>query len=152
MATGSMMHYAGGGAAKVRYLGNGVLVHGSTEPILSDLKARGFPIEDLFLMGFGEECGHIVFPSRERAEACAKALEEEPKQGEEPKRVYETKIGPMRHPEYPEEWRVDYDLRDPDGSVRSHLVTGLWLKDKNAPGGERQVMKDGRWIDGREDR
>lgn len=139
MATGSMLHY--GDSRFVRVVENGVVVHGSTEPILSILDRGGFPIEDLFLLGFNDKCGTVVLPSEERARFCAAVLEP----------AHRVRVSRMGHPEHPNEWKVDYDLRDPDGSVPSHLVTGIWLKDGEAPGGERQVMRDGRWLDGRRD-
>lgn len=109
----------------VKLHADGVVTHGSTEPILSILDVRGFPVEDLFLMGFNDNCGSIAVETESRAQNVAAALEP----------AYRVKIHVERGI-----WFADYDRRELDGSVGSHFITNLTLKDG------RQVIKDGRWV------
>lgn len=139
MAAGVMSHYATG--FRVKSLASGVYVFGATEPILSVLDYEGFPIEDFFLIGINDKCGTIIFPSEERARRCAAALEP----------GHRAQVAWLDNPRHPNEWKVSYDLRETDGSVRSHFVTQIAVKDPDAPGGERIVLKDGRWVDGRKE-
>ena len=55
--------------------GNGVIVHGSMEPVLSVLDVRGFDLRDLFLIGFNDNCGSIVVETESRARNIEDALE-----------------------------------------------------------------------------
>ncbi|MER6605919.1 hypothetical protein ABT282_08385 [Streptomyces sp. NPDC000927] len=105
---------------------NGVFIHGSTEPILTILDVRGFEIKDLFLIGFNDNCGTIVLPTKRRAEEARAALE--------PAYLIELSENEKG------DWRVKFDRRELDGSVKSHFITDLELKDG------RQVIKGGRWM------
>jgi hypothetical protein len=116
--------YAGGKWVKVH--ANGVVTCGAAEPVLSVLDVQGFAVEDLFLIGTNESCGAIVLPTESRAGNAAAALEP----------AYRTKVSRTASGD----WEVKYDRRELDGSVGSHLITDLVLKDG------RTLIKDGRWI------
>ncbi|MEV6123050.1 hypothetical protein AB0M23_21455 [Streptomyces sp. NPDC052077] len=107
-----------------------VLTHGSTEPVLSILDVRGFALHDLFLIGFNDNCGTLVLPTRSRAENAAAALEP----------AYETRVYLFGHRDGEDVWATDYTRRAPDGTTLSAFITHLTLKDG------RQVIKDGRWV------
>lgn len=110
----------------VKVHADGVVTHGSTEPVLSILDVRGFAVEDLFLIGFNDNCGSILVETESRAQNAAAALEP----------AYLAKV----HQDERGNWNVVYDRRELDGSVGSHFITDLVLKDG------RQVIKDGRWV------
>ncbi|MFE3074176.1 hypothetical protein [Streptomyces sp. NPDC059247] len=95
-----------------------------------NLDIRGFPMHDLFLIGFNEDCGTVVLPTESRAENAAAALEP----------AYETRVYVMAHRSGEEVWATDYTRRAPDGTTLSAFITNLTLKDG------RQVIKDGRWV------
>lgn len=105
---------------------NNVVTHGSTEPLLSVLDVCGFEIRDLFLMGINDSCGAVIFPTRERAEEFQQALAF----------AYRVSIEPLNQGD----WKAKYDRREIDGSVPSHLVTDLTLKDG------RTAIRNGRWV------
>jgi hypothetical protein len=94
--------------------------------VLSVLDVRGFEIRDMFLMGFNPDCGSIIVPTRERAENVKAALEP----------AYAVQVKPLGD----DDWEAVFDRRDIDGTVPSHLITGITLKDGTV------VMKNGRWI------
>jgi hypothetical protein len=104
---------------------NGVVTHGSTEPVLTVLELRGFEVRDLFLIGFNDNCGSIVVETEERAEQIATALEP----------AYRVKIKAER-----DCWFAQFDRREMDGTVPSWLITDITLKDG------RKVMENGRWL------
>ncbi|QBZ72089.1 hypothetical protein SEA_KRADAL_193 [Streptomyces phage Kradal] len=105
---------------------NGVVTHGSTEPILTVLELRGFELRDFFLIGFNDNCGSILVETQERALAVKQALEP----------AYAVEI------ENPERraWSAKFDRRTMDGTVPSWLITDITLKDG------RKVMENGRWL------
>lgn len=111
---------------RVRRNADGVITHGATEPVLSILDVRGFPVEDLFLIGFNDNCGSILVETESRAENVAAALEP----------AYRVKI----HQDERGNWNAVYDRRDMDGSVGSHFITDLVLEDG------RHVIRNGRWV------
>jgi ribosomal protein L23 len=90
------------------------------------LEVRGFELRDLFLIGFNDNCGSILVPTRERAEEIRVALE--PAYAVE---VEELETG---------DWSAKFDRRSMDGTVPSWLITDITLKDG------RKVMEKGRWL------
>jgi hypothetical protein len=113
------------GSRWVKGHANGVVTHGSTEPVLTVLELRGFEVRDLFLIGFNDNCGSIVVETEERAEQIATALEP----------AYRVKIKAER-----DCWFAQFDRREMDGTVPSWLITDITLKDG------RKVMENGRWL------
>ncbi|MGW7671937.1 hypothetical protein ACWGJX_33280 [Streptomyces sp. NPDC054775] len=109
---------------------NNVYTHGSLEPVLSILDVRGFPLHDLFLIGFNDSCGTLVLPSESRAENAAAALEP----------AFETRVYLFGSRDGEDVWATDYTRRALDGTTLSAFITDLTLKDG------RQVIKDGRWV------
>ncbi|MBD3004756.1 hypothetical protein [Streptomyces sp. 5-10] len=105
----------------------GLVTHGSTEPILTVLEVRGFKIKDMFLIGINPDCGSIIVPTRERAEEVKAALEP----------AYKVTIEQKDHSP---DWWANFDRRELDGSVKSHFITDLTLKDGT------EVIKDGRGV------
>lgn len=110
---------------------NGLVTHGSTEPVLSVLDVLGVEIRDMFLVGINDKCGSIFVPTEQRANELSMVMEA----------AYATKVTQER-----EDWMVTFDQRDQDGSVRSHFITEISIKDPSAPGGVRTVMKNGKWL------
>ena len=103
---------------------NGLVTFGATEPILTVLDVCGFELRDMFLIGFNDNCGSIVFPTEERANEAKAVLEP----------AYRVKVWAERG-----QWFAEYDRRELDGSVPSWLVRDITLKDGTV------VMRDGRW-------
>jgi hypothetical protein len=106
---------------------NGVVTHGSTEPIMTVLELRGFELRDMFLIGFNDNCGSIVLPTEQRAEEAKAALEP----------AYQVEVGYMGREGC---WEARYDRRHMDGTVPSWFITDITLKDGT------KVMENGRWI------
>lgn len=107
---------------------NGVVTHGSTEPILTVLDVRGVELRDLFLIGFNDNCGSIITPTEERANEIKDALEP----------AYQVGVSFMGR----DAWEAKFDRRELDGSVSSWLVRDITLRDGTV------VMRDGRWVGG----
>jgi hypothetical protein len=112
-------------SARIVDHGNGVIVHGSGEPLLSVLDVLGADLSDIFVIGFNDKCGSLVVPTREKAEALTELMR--PAYGVESK-----PSGPN--------WSVTYDQRNLDGSIDSHFVVNVTLKDGTV------VMRDGKWV------
>jgi len=109
---------------------NGVVTHGSTQPILTVLDVRGFELRDLFLIGFNDNCGSIIVPTESRAREVEAALEP----------AYAVTVSFMGRDGDVEAWEAKFDRREMDGSVPSWLVRDIELKDGTV------VMRDGRWV------
>lgn len=112
---------------------NGLVTHGSTSPILQVLDFLGVDIKDMVLIGINDKCGSIIVPTAQRANELSVVMEA----------AYATKVKQMGRGT---DWEVTFDQRDQDGSVRSHFVTEISVKDPDAPGGVRTVMKNGKWL------
>jgi len=107
---------------------NGVVAIGNLEPVLTVLEFGGFKVEDLFLIGLNDSCGSIWVETESRAENVSAALEP----------AYSCKV--KRHDDRGvTAWEVTFDRRELDGTVLSHFVTEVVMKDG------RTVIKDGRW-------
>ncbi|MFE0470528.1 hypothetical protein ACFW2V_02780 [Streptomyces sp. NPDC058947] len=106
---------------------NGVVTHGSTEPILTVLDVRGVELRDLFLIGFNDNCGSIIVPTEERANEIKEALEP----------AYAVHVAFMGRNAC---WEAKYDRRELDGSTPSWLVRDIAMEDGTV------VMRDGRWV------
>lgn len=105
---------------------NGVVTHGSTEPILTVLDVRGFDVCDLFLIGSNSNCGSIWVETESRAENIRAALEP----------AYAVKVEYMGRGC----WSATFDRKEMDGTVPSWFVTDITMKDG------RKVMEKGKWI------
>jgi hypothetical protein len=117
-----------GSRARIVDHGNGVVVHGSGEPVLSVLDVLGAELEDIFVIGINDRCGSLVVPTQEKAERLGVLMNP----------AYKVKI---KAPERGTNWKVDYDQRNLDGTVDSNFIINVTLKDG------RVVMKDGKWIE-----
>jgi hypothetical protein len=109
---------------------NGVVTHGALEPVLTVLEFGGFPLRDLFLIGFNDSCGSIWVETESRAENVAAALEP----------AYACRAKPHSHGGVTVAWEVTFDRRELDGTVPSHFVTDVTMEDGTV------VIKDGRWV------
>ena len=78
-------------------------------------------------MGFNDSCGSIIVPTEQRANEVWAALEP----------AYKVVV---KESEETGDWEAKNDRRELDGSVPSHIVTDIKLKDGTV------VMKDGRWV------
>lgn len=105
---------------------NGVVTHGSTEPILTVLDVRGFDVRDLFLIGTNDNCGSILVDTESRAENIKVALEP----------AYAVKVEDLGHGC----WSATFDRREMDGTERSWFLTDITMKDG------QKVMEKGKWI------
>lgn len=117
-----------------RHHGNGLVTHGSTQPILTVLDLGGVELEEMYLIGHNDSCGRLHFPTRERAEQAAAVLEHY---------GYATTVallGDTPQQQAAGIWGVTYDRRTPDGDVPSHLVTDMTVRDGT------QIMRDGRAV------
>lgn len=106
---------------------NGVVTHGSFEPLMTILELRGFELRDMFLIGFNTNCGSIIVPSEQRANEVQAALEP----------AYAVTVSFMGREAC---WEAKYDRRQLDGSVPSWFVRDITMKDGTV------VMRDGRWV------
>jgi ribosomal protein L23 len=106
---------------------NGVVTHGSTEPVLTVLDVRGVELRELFLIGFNDNCGSIIVPTEARANEIKAALEP----------AFQVAVSFMGRDAC---WEAKYDRRHMDGSVPSWLVREITMKDGTV------VMRDGRWV------
>lgn len=106
---------------------NGVVTHGSTEPIMTVLELCGFELRDMFLIGFNDNCGSIMLPTEQRANEVWAALEP----------AYQVQVRPTERSDC---WEAKCDRREMDGAVRNWLITDVTLKDGTV------IMRDGRWV------
>lgn len=113
------------GSKHVKGHADGVVTHGSLEPILTVLEVRGFEVRDLFLIGFNDNCGSIFVETESRAENIKAALEP----------AYAVEIENTGRGS----WSAKFDRREMDGTVPSWLVTDIIMKDG------RKVMEKGKW-------
>lgn len=104
---------------------NGVVTHGSTEPILTVLDVRGFDVRDLFLIGTNDNCGSILVETESRAENIKAALEP----------AYAVEVEDLGHGC----WSANFQRRRTDGVVPNWFMTNIILSDG------RKVMENGRW-------
>lgn len=109
---------------------NNVCTHGSTEPILTVLDVRGFPLRDMFLIGTNDSCGTLVVPNEARAQAASAALEP----------AYATRVYHFGRRGGEDLWATGYQRRALDGRTLSSFLTDLTLKDGTV------VIRDGRWV------
>lgn len=105
---------------------NGVVTHGSTEPILTVLDVRGFKVSDLFLIGMNDNCGSILVETESRAEGIKAALEP----------AYAVEVEDIGFGC----WAAKFNRRETDGAVPNWLLTDITLQDG------RKVMEKGRWV------
>lgn len=87
---------------------NGVVVHGTAEPLLTVLDVTGVPVEDLLVIGLSPDCGTVVVESEERAKVIRQALEP----------AYAVQV----QQDGEGDWCVAYDVRRPDGTARQHFT------------------------------
>lgn len=112
---------------RTRDLGNGVIVFGATEPVMTVLDVAGFELRDMFLMGLSDSFGSIIVEGEGRAGELAAKLEPS----------YRTDIHPARPGTG--DWVVNYTQRNLDGS-EGGIFRKIVMKDGTV------VMENGRWI------
>ena len=105
---------------------NGVVTHGSVEPLMTILELLNVELRDMFIMGLSADCGSVLVPTQRRAAEIREALTP----------AFDVSLKVLSTGD----WEAKYDRRELDGTVPNWFVTDITLKNGTV------VMRDGRWV------